>query len=60
MIKYQHKRYLDMDLRLRKAIMDLHRSGMQVTVWAVSKKAMVDRKTIYRHREIVDLIKTYR
>ena len=59
-VPYQRKRYLALQEKLEKIISDRLRQGQQISVKSLAAEAGVERITVYRHKEIMDLIRTYR
>ena len=57
---YQRKRYLALQEKLEKIISDRLRQGKRISVRALATEAGVERITVYRHTEIMDLIRAYR
>ena len=57
---YQRQRYLALQEKLEEIIADRLRRGQRISVRSLAAEAGVERITVYRHAEIMDLIRTYR
>ena len=59
-LSYQQKQYVALQKKLENIIAERLKRGKRISVRSLAAEAGVERISVYRHQEVMNLIRTYR